>query len=128
MKGESSGSLIDQITQLTGSTKNRAKFIARDQSATISGQLNQRRSKNLGSVGYKWINSRDRRVRGNPSGLYPNTPFDHWHRHGEYFLWTKINNPPIAPNGKPFRQPPGDGSPGVPIGCRCTAIPVVPIG
>jgi uncharacterized protein with gpF-like domain len=127
-KGKGAGSLIEQITALGSSTKKRAKFIARDQTATISGKLNERRSTNLGSVGYKWINSGDRRVRGNPSGIYPNSQFNHWERDGEYFLWTRSSKKFIAPNGKPFRQPPQDGSPGVPIGCRCTAIPVIPLG
>ena len=127
-EGRPAKSLIEQITELGHSTKARAKFIARDQTATISGKLNERRSKNLDSMGYKWITSGDRRVRGNPSGLYPNAPFDHWDRNGEYFLWTKSSKKIISPNGKPFRQPPEDGNPGQPIGCRCTAIPVVPVG
>ena len=128
LKGRTAGSMIERIVELDGSTTKRAKFIARDQTATISGKLNEVRSTNLGSVGYKWINSRDRRVRGNPSGLYPNAPFDHWDRGGEYYLWRPMKNAPKAPNGKKFKQPPEDGNPGQPIGCRCTAIPVIPIG
>ena len=128
LKGKNANSLIEQITELTGSTEKRAKFIARDQTATISGQLNERRSKNLGSIGYKWIDSRDRRVRGNPSGKYPNAEHSHWARNGHYYLWRDMSNPPIAPDGKSFRKPPQDGSPGVPIGCRCTAVPVIPTG
>jgi len=128
LKGRSADSLIKQITDLGHSTKARAKFIARDQTATISGKLNEKRSTNLGSVGYKWITSRDRRVRGNPAGLYPNTPFNHWARNGKYYLWTASSKRIMAPDGKPFKQPPQDGSPGVPIACRCTAIPVIPVG
>lgn len=128
LRGQNAGSLIEQITKLTGSTEKRAKFIARDQTATISGQLNERRSKNLGSIGYKWIDSRDRRVRGNPSGFYPNAEHSHWARNGHFYLWRDMRNPPKAPDRKPFRKPPQDGSPGVPIGCRCTAVPVIPTG
>ncbi|GAG43732.1 unnamed protein product, partial [marine sediment metagenome] len=127
LKGRSADSLIKQITDLGHSTKTRAKFIARDQTATISGKLNKKRSTNLGSVGYKWVTSRDRRVRG-PGGIYPNADFNHRIRDKQYYLWTASSKKTIAPNGKPFKQPPQDGSPGVPIACRCTAIPVIPIG
>ena len=127
LKEQPASSLIEQITALGESTKKRAKFIARDQTATISGKLNERRSMNLGSVGYKWQTSGDQRVRGNPSGLYPDSAFSHFARNGEYFLWKDSNKKIIAPNGKPFRKPPPDGAPGIPIACRCTAIPVVQV-
>ena len=127
LKGRSADSLIKQITELGHSTTKRAKFIARDQTATISGKLNERRSANLGSVGYKWITSRDRRVRG-PGGIYPNAEFNHRVRDGKYYLWSASSKRIKAPNGKAFNQPPGDGSPGIPIACRCTAAPVIPVG
>ena len=69
---------------------------------------------------------------GNPSGLYPevekNSKYhgDHWERQGKYYLFEKMASAPKAPDGKAFRQPPPDGSPGMAINCRCYADPVIP--
>lgn len=124
-EGRTGGNLIADIVALNGSTKRRAKLIARDQTAKLVSNLNMERQKQAGIIGYQWRNSKDRRVRGNPSGLYPDSKFSHWSREGKYFLWDSMKKPPIAPNGKPFRQPPADGHPGQPVACRCTADPVI---
>ena len=124
-KGRTGGSLIADIKKLNGSTKKKAKLIARDQTAKLVSNLNKERQQQAGIVGYQWRNSQDERVRGNPSGLYPKSKFDHWKREGQYFLWENTKNPPMAPNGKPFRQPPADGHAGDAILCRCTADPVI---
>ena len=124
-KGRTGGSLIADIKKLNGSTKKKAKLIARDQTAKLVSNLNKERQQQAGIVGYQWRNSQDKRVRGNPSGLYPKSKFDHWKREGQYFLWENTKNPPMAPNGKPFRQPPADGHAGDAILCRCTADPVI---
>jgi SPP1 gp7 family putative phage head morphogenesis protein len=124
-KGRTGGSLIADIKKLNGSTKKKAKLIARDQTAKLVSNLNKERQQQAGVVGYQWRNSQDGRVRGNPSGLYPKSKFDHWKREGQYFLWENTKNPPMDPNGKPFRQPPADGHAGDAILCRCTADPVI---
>lgn len=90
-------------------TKNRARLIAVDQIGKLNGKLTERRQVDLGIDKYIWRNMMDRRVRGNPSGLYPNSTFDHWKREGEVFEWSK---------------PPADGHPGQAIRCRCFAEPV----
>jgi len=113
-KGRTGGSLIADIVKLNGSTKKKAKLIARDQTAKLVSNLNKERQQQAGIIGYQWRNSQDQRVRGNPSGLYPKSKFDHWLREGRYFLWENTKTPPMAPNGKPFRQPPADGHPGEP--------------
>lgn len=123
-EGRSAGSIAEEIQKIGGVTKRRAQFIAKDQTQKLVSNLNQARQQALGVVGYRWRNSQDQRVRGNPAGLYPNAKFSHWTREGQYFLWEPSNKPPIAPNGKKYRQPPADGAPGQAINCRCTSEPV----
>ena len=126
------GGLVQALVDLTSITKDRAKLIARDQSAKAVSTFSHLRAQNLGVIGYAWRTSKDKRVAGNPSGLYPDVPKnskvhgDHWHREGVYFLFKQMSNPPIAPDGKPYHQPPLDGAPGIPLACRCWADVVLP--
>lgn len=105
--------LAQQIAHLGGVTESRAQFIARDQTAKMTSSVQQARQTELGIQSYIWRNSQDRRVVGNPAGLYPvGTPKhgNHWNREGKEFRWD---------------EPPSDGHPGWPILCRCYAEPVV---
>lgn len=125
------GGLVKALQDLAGITQTKAKLIARDQTAKAASTYSQLRMQNLGVIGYEWNDSRDQRVSGNPNGLYPdadkNSKYhgDHWERNGKYYLFNRMSKPPNAPDGKPFRQPPPDGSPGMAINCRCTANPVI---
>lgn len=106
-------SLTQRLQDIGGISKNRAKFIARDQTAKLTGDLNQARQQDNGIDEYLWKNSKDRRVVGNPSGLYPKgnrVHGDHWNREDEKFSWSK---------------PPHDGHPGHAPNCRCYAKPVL---
>lgn len=89
--------------------KTRADLIAVDQTLKFYGQLNELRQKSIGLTRYKWRNSQDERVRGNPNGKFPNSQYDHWTREGKTFL---------------FDKSPPDGNPGQPIRCRCYAEPI----
>lgn len=126
------GGLTNAIMDLTGTTKSKAKLIARDQTAKAVSTYSHMRMQNIGIQGYKWKSSRDIRTAGNPNGLYPNVDDkskfhgDHWDRNNKYYLFVKSNNPPKAPDGKQYRNPPPDGSPGMAINCRCYADPVIP--
>lgn len=100
---------FESATSVIKKTKNRARLIAVDQVGKLNGKLTERRQVDLGIDKYIWRNMMDRRVRGNPGGLYPNSTFDHWKREGEEFSWSK---------------PPLDGHPGQAIRCRCFAEPV----
>jgi len=113
------GGVVKELQRISGITKNRAKLIARDQANKIHGAVTKIRSQATGSIGYEWNNVKDQRVRGNPAGKYPNVPQsrNHWDRNGKYFLWQRMNKPPLAPDGRPFRQPPIDGAPGAAINC-----------
>jgi len=125
--GMKSSSLIKEIQKLNKSTFKRAKLIARDQTSKLNANINRIRQENLGVIGYKWSNSRDRRVRGNPAGKYPNSKFNHWNREGKFYAWKKANAGKPAPNGKKFLEVPKDGHPGQAVQCRCSAIPVIPV-
>lgn len=104
-------SLLERLQKIGGISKNKAKFIARDQTAKLTGDLNQARQEDNGIEEYTWHNAQDRRVVGNPAGLYPKgnrVHGNHWKREGETFSWAK---------------PPEDGHPGHAPNCRCYAKP-----
>lgn len=89
-------------------SRNRARFIARDQIGKLNGDLTQRRQTQTGVTHYFWRDSRDERVRGNPEGLYPKAIPSHWGRNGQRIAWD---------------DPPEGGHPGQDYNCRCTAEP-----
>jgi len=91
-------------------TKNRAKLIARDQIGKFNGNLTRIRQERVGIKEYTWRTSLDERVRGNPSGRYPNARPSHFAREGKKFK---------------YKKPPPGGNPGEPVQCRCTAEPVI---
>lgn len=67
-----------------------------------------------------WINAGDDRVRGNPSGLYPDSKADHWALQGEVrSINKKFSNKLMVP-----KDP--DGPPHEVIQCRCTTIMIPP--
>lgn len=107
--------LPKRLQEIYGIDSRRAKFIARDQTASLTSSITEQRNKEAGMGRYIWRNQQDRRVVGNPSGLYPRPTKahgDHWHREGKEFSWSK---------------PPRDGHPGKPINCRCFSQPVVDV-
>lgn len=106
--------LADKLRRQFEVGEGRAKFIARDQLATWSGQLAQGRQTRVGIKEYIWRTSRDERVVGNPAGRYPEGTRgheDHFHREGKKFRWD---------------EPPADGHPGSAYNCRCSSEPVIP--
>jgi SPP1 gp7 family putative phage head morphogenesis protein len=86
----------------------RAKFIARDQTAKLNGDLTKARQTQAGVKSYVWRTAMDERVRGNPSGKYPNAKPSHWAREGKTFQWN---------------DPPEGGHAGKDFNCRCTSEP-----
>lgn len=98
-EGTLTKNVVIQIQALTGVSERRAQLIAVDQIGKLNGQLTMYRQVKAGINEYIWRTSGDNRVR--PS---------HRLRDRKRFKW---NNPPP------------DGHPGMPIRCRCTAIPVI---
>lgn len=88
-----------RIRETTGITARRAASIARDQVATLQGQVVSARQTRLGITRYRWRTVGDSRVRTM-----------HRDREGQIFQWDR---------------PPSDGHPGQPINCRCTPEPVL---
>lgn len=102
-QGRRAGSIEKEILRLLGDeedkTRKRAALIARDQLASLRGDVTRERQTQLGVKRYKWRTSLDSRVR--PA---------HRNREGDTFEWD---------------DPPPDGHPGKPILCRCTAEPII---
>jgi len=101
--------LSRQIKEVAGVTDRRAKIISRDQISKANAELTQYRQTDLGVEKYKWRTAKDERVRGNPSGRFPNAVPSHYAREGKIFSWSE------APSG---------GHPGMAVLCRCFADPV----
>lgn len=90
--------LSDEIQKLAGTTVSRATLIGVDQVGKLNGQMTQYRQQYAGIDRYEWETAHDSRVR--PA---------HRARQGKIYNWD---------------EPPADGNPGMPIRCRCVALPV----
>ena len=99
-KGARSTTIAKELAEDLGISSKRAKFIARNEVATLNGALNKVRQKQVGIEKYVWSTSLDERVRP-----------EHQEREGETFSWS---------------DPPADGHPGEPINCRCVARAIIP--
>lgn len=113
MRGVRSGMRVEDLAQEIQDrypvAESRAALIARDQIGKFNGQLNALRNEDLGLSRYRWRNSQDERVRGNPEGKYPDARPSHWAREGKIYRWS---------------NPPEGGNPGEAIQCRCWGEPV----
>lgn len=115
--------LSDAIQERFSVSDSRADLIARDQTLKLNAQLGQTRVQAAGITRYMWSTSHDERVRGNPSGLYPNpsatgkTTADHFHLDGQIFEYA---NPPVVDERTGRRANPGED-----YQCRCTAAPLL---
>lgn len=103
------GYIETALQEQFGVTQRRAKMIARDQTSKIQGELNRKQQQGAGFTHFRWLTSHDSRVR------HDHDVFEH--RVTKYgkgvYLWSDL---PLE-KGVPV-------SPGSPINCRCTAIPV----
>lgn len=95
--GQRAEQMVAKIQELHPISKNRAALVARDQVGKITSRLTQVRQQKMGITHYTWSTSQDERVRDT-----------HRNRNGKLFAWS---------------DPPDDGHPGMPIRCRCVAIP-----
>jgi SPP1 gp7 family putative phage head morphogenesis protein len=107
--GQRPEAMADEIQERFNVSQSRADFIARDQVLKAYGQVTEERHKAIGINKFVWRTSKDERVRGNPTGLYPPRPkqHNHWELEGQVFEYAK------APYGGPGRD----------YQCRCTAEP-----
>ena len=93
-----------------------ARVIARDQTNKLSGNVSQAMQAAAGVSRYTWRTVGDERVRGNPTGLYPDALPSHYELDGQVFSW---DDPPEV--GPYMRR----GHPGSAIQCRCYAEPIL---
>lgn len=100
-------SLAEQIQRDGDITENRAKLIARDQTAKMNSAFNQERQQQVGIEKYEWQTSGDERVRES-----------HAEVDGKEFRWDEAGPVAGVVAGEPCY-------PGEDINCRCVAVPVV---
>lgn len=108
--------------------KSHERFVIKDQSRKLEGNLARIVADEVGAFGFIWHNRRDIRVVGNPNGLYKKGTAehgDHWEREGKLYL---IENSKALKKGliKPTKEVKmeselSDGRPSQAIGCRCWA-------
>lgn len=97
-RGQSLKDIREGVQKNLKVSKNRAKLIARDQVASLNGELTKVRQQDAGVQKYRWSTSGDERVRD-----------EHEQNNGKIFSWA---------------DPPSTGHPGEDINCRCIAIPI----
>lgn len=105
-------------------TAAQANYVARDAVGNLSSGSQETLSKEAGIEAYKWNTRRDRKVRGNPRGLYPKTKYSHYIMRGVLRRWSdgKIS----TDGGKTWRRVRGKEEPkhvGRASNCRCTGEP-----
>lgn len=97
---------IAQIIQHSyGVTKNKAQFLARQETSLLLSKLRQERYKDAGSTKYVWAGFMDQFERE-----------DHKALEGKVFSW---DNPPVVDRKTGRRAHPSED-----FGCRCVAVPV----
>lgn len=99
--------LIQVIQQEKNVSKNKAKFLARQETSLMVSKYRQIRYEEVGIDNYIWSTSHDSRVR-----------HDHKELQGKVF---SFSNPPVTDKNTGARNNPGED-----FGCRCVAIPVMP--
>ena len=104
--------------------KNRARLIARDQTAKLNSQLAKMRQTELGIEMYIWGTATDERVRGNPAGRFPNAIPSHFDMDGVLCQW-EDNSVYSEDSGKTWKRRTAVmpiAHPGEEIQCRCIAL------
>jgi SPP1 gp7 family putative phage head morphogenesis protein len=116
-RGSRVETLRNQIEERFSVSESKAELIARTETAKFNATLARTRQEDLGISRYKWSNSHDERVRGNPDGAYPKSSEDHWHLEDQICSY---DDPPVVDEKRGIKANPGERP-----NCRCTAIPLV---
>lgn len=108
--GLRSSAMVSQLQSQFNITKNRALFIARDQTAKTNGQITQQRQVGSGFTYFRWLDSGDSNVRTRHEQIA-----DKVTAYGKgIYRW---DNPPLSNKGSPI-------IPGQDFNCRCVAVPI----
>jgi SPP1 gp7 family putative phage head morphogenesis protein len=105
LSGRRSSELIEIVQKNYGVSRDKAKFLARQETSLLLSKYREVRYRDIGVETYRWSTSNDVRVRA-----------DHKHLQGKVF---KFSNPPVVDTQNGRRANPGED-----FGCRCVAIPV----
>lgn len=103
--GFRAGHMIDMIQSENEVSRNKAKFLARQETNLLTAAYREERYKDVGVERYMWSSSHDKRVRDRHKDL-----------DGRVFSW---DDPPIVDQATGRRAHPGQD-----YNCRCVAIPV----
>lgn len=103
--GQRSSNMVKMIQDNYGVARNKAKFLARQETSLLLSKFREERYKDVGVQQYKWSTSGDSRVRD-----------DHKHLDGKIFSFSQ---PPVVD-----RSTGRTGNPGEDFNCRCIARPV----
>ena len=115
-EGKSLDTIMEQFKGMEEKRKNHAKMVARTQISTFNSLSSKIRAQNLGITKGIWVTAKDERVRGNPSGKYPNAKPSHFWADGREF---DLKEGLKFPDGV-YRFP------GVSYMCRCSTRYVIP--
>jgi SPP1 gp7 family putative phage head morphogenesis protein len=117
-KGRTGKSLIAQIQEVYPVTQNKARFIARDQTAKLNGDISRQRQMAAGIRGYRWRTIGDNAVRES-----------HKERNGKCYAWAPEFVGQTLEDGTVLLDPEKDdiGNPGDDYNCRCVAEPIIEI-
>lgn len=108
--GVRSTAIKKQIEEQYDVSAKRAKVIARDQTAKIAGNLNEKRQRSAGFEYFRWLDSDDKDVRTHHEYLAEQVT-----EYGKgVYRWDDL---PKSDKGVPI-------APGQDFSCRCTAIPM----
>lgn len=115
-QGVNRKSLLEMFMSEWGVTKNKARFLARQETSLFLSRLRRERSLDAGIRKYRWSTSLDSRVRPENESARK-AGHNHRYLHGKIF---EYGNPPVV-NVKTGKR----AEPGEDFNCRCVAIPVL---
>lgn len=106
LAGGRAESLVKMLQQNYQVSKNKAKFLARQETALLMSKFQETRYGDMGITNYRWSTSHDERVR-----------HDHALLNGKTF---SFQQPPVSNRKTGARNNPGED-----FNCRCIAIPLI---
>lgn len=122
MKGATTTDIVKAVQKQYGMDKRHARLIARDQVAKLNAAITQYQQRDVGVEQYKWLTSRDERVRKGDKmakGVIDPMGDNHARLEGKIFRW---DTPPLVDRKRRRACHPGED-----YQCRCCAIPVFDI-
>lgn len=111
MSGNRAANMQKVIMSEYGSSRKKARFLARQETSLLVSKIREKRYQEAGSFRYIWRTSEDERVRDEASGG------NHKRLNGKIFFW---DSPPVVDTATGRTAHPGED-----FNCRCIAEPVL---